>query len=48
MAMNVINQVRSITQIAKAVAGGDFTKNIDAGARGEIPELKQTVNGMEK
>ncbi|TFK18039.1 hypothetical protein FA15DRAFT_731614 [Coprinopsis marcescibilis] len=46
MAMNLTNQVRSIAQVTKAVAGGDLTKKIDVDARGEILELKDTVNGM--
>ncbi|KAF6745806.1 two-component histidine kinase Le.nik1-like protein [Ephemerocybe angulata] len=46
MAMNLTNQVRSIAQVTKAVAGGDLTKKIDVDARGEILELKETVNGM--
>jgi len=46
MAMNLTNQVRSIAQVTKAVAGGDLTKKIDVDVRGEILELKETVNGM--
>ncbi|KAJ2913125.1 hypothetical protein MD484_g7293, partial [Candolleomyces efflorescens] len=46
MAMNLTNQVRSIAQVTKAVAGGDLTKKITVDARGEILELKETVNGM--
>ena len=43
MAMNLTNQVRSIAQV---VAGGDLTKKIVVDVRGEILELKETVNGM--
>ncbi|KAF6745431.1 hypothetical protein DFP72DRAFT_51964 [Ephemerocybe angulata] len=46
MAMNCTIKVRQITRVTKAVAAGDLTKKIDAGARGEILELKDTVNGM--
>jgi osomolarity two-component system, sensor histidine kinase NIK1 len=46
MAMNLTNQVRSIAQVTKAVAGGDLTKKIEVDVRGEILELKETVNGM--
>ncbi|MCF2527907.1 response regulator [Yinghuangia sp. KLBMP8922] len=46
MASNLTGQVRSIAQIATAVAGGDLTRKIDADARGEILELKTTINAM--
>jgi osomolarity two-component system sensor histidine kinase NIK1 len=46
MAMNLTNQVRSIADVTKAVAGGDLTKKIEVDVRGEILELKETVNGM--
>ena len=46
MAMNLTNQVRSIAQVTKAVAGGDLTKKIEVDVCGEILELKETVNGM--
>ncbi|KAG2131142.1 hypothetical protein BD769DRAFT_1723957 [Suillus cothurnatus] len=46
MAMNLTNQVRSIAEVTKAVAGGDLTKKIEVDVRGEIKELKETVNGM--
>src|SRR5271170_5863263 len=46
MAMNLTNQVRSIAQVTKAVAGGDLTKKIEVDVKGEILELKETVNGM--
>ncbi|KAF9481492.1 histidine kinase [Pholiota conissans] len=46
MAMNLTNQVRSIAEVTKAVAGGDLTKKIEVDVRGEILELKETVNGM--
>ena len=40
------NQVRSIAQVTKAVAVGDLSKQIEVDARGEIQDLKNTVNGM--
>ena len=46
MAMNLTNQVRSIAQVTKAVAGGDLTKKIVVDVRGEFLELKETVNWM--
>ncbi|KDQ51728.1 hypothetical protein JAAARDRAFT_139768 [Jaapia argillacea MUCL 33604] len=46
MAMNLTNQVRSIAQVTKAVASGDLTKKIEVDVRGEILELKETVNEM--
>ncbi|KIO00920.1 hypothetical protein M404DRAFT_29123, partial [Pisolithus tinctorius Marx 270] len=46
MAMNLTNQVRSIAEVTKAVAAGDLTKKIQVDVRGEIMELKETVNGM--
>ncbi|KAH8103228.1 hypothetical protein DFH11DRAFT_1692635 [Phellopilus nigrolimitatus] len=46
MAMNLTDQVRSITEVTKAVAGGDLTKKITVDVRGEILDLKETVNGM--
>ena len=46
MAMNLTNQVRSIAQVTKAVAGGDLTKKITVDVKGEILDLKETVNEM--
>ena len=40
MAGNLTDQVRSIAQVATAVAGGDLTQKIAVDARGEILELK--------
>ncbi|MGB6570869.1 MAG: ATP-binding protein, partial [Trebonia sp.] len=39
-------QVRNIAQVTTAVAQGDLTKKIDVDARGEILELKTTINTM--
>ena len=38
--------MRSIIEVTKAVAGGDLTKKIGVDVKGEILELKDTVNGM--
>ncbi len=46
MADNLTSQVRNIAQIATAVAQGDLGKKIDVDARGEILELKTTINTM--
>ena len=46
MAKNLTHQVCSIAEVTKAVAGGDLTKKIEIDERGEILELKETVNGM--
>ncbi|HEY4017481.1 MAG TPA: response regulator, partial [Pseudonocardiaceae bacterium] len=46
MAGNLTSQVRSIAQVATAVAKGDLTRKIDVDARGEILELKTTINTM--
>ena len=46
MGMNLTNQVWSIAEVTKAVVGGDLTKKIEVDVRGEILELKETVNGM--
>ncbi|MEU5300744.1 HAMP domain-containing protein [Streptomyces noursei] len=48
MALNLTSQVRNIAQVTTAVANGDLTKKIDVDARGEILELKDTVNTMVK
>ncbi|MEU3038371.1 HAMP domain-containing protein [Streptomyces griseoaurantiacus] len=46
MADNLTSQVRNIAQVATAVASGDLSKKIDVDARGEILELKNTINTM--
>ena len=46
MASNLTDQVRSIAQVTTAVANGDLSKKIMVDARGEILELKNTVNTM--
>ena len=44
--MNLTNQVRSIAEVTKAVASGYLTKRITVDVRGEMLDLKKTVNGM--
>ncbi|MCC9307910.1 HAMP domain-containing protein [Kitasatospora sp. RB6PN24] len=46
MAHNLTSQVRNIAQVTTAVAHGDLTRKIDVDARGEILELKTTINTM--
>jgi signal transduction histidine kinase/HAMP domain-containing protein/CheY-like chemotaxis protein len=46
MAGNLTGQVRNIAQVTTAVAQGDLSKKIDVDARGEILELKTTINTM--
>jgi len=46
MASNLTNQVRNIAEVTTAVARGDLSKKITVDARGEILELKNTVNTM--
>jgi signal transduction histidine kinase/HAMP domain-containing protein/DNA-binding NarL/FixJ family response regulator len=46
MAGNLTSQVRNIAQVTTAVAQGDLSKKIDVDARGEILELKSTINTM--
>jgi HAMP domain-containing protein/CheY-like chemotaxis protein/signal transduction histidine kinase len=46
MASNLTSQVRNIAQVTTAVANGDLTKKITVDARGEIQELKNTINIM--
>ncbi|MBV9729202.1 MAG: HAMP domain-containing protein [Pseudonocardiales bacterium] len=46
MANNLTSHVRNIAQVTTAVANGDLSKKIDVDARGEILELKTTINTM--
>ena len=43
---NLTSQVRNIAQVTTAVANGDLSQKITVDARGEILELKSTVNTM--
>ena len=46
MAGNLTSQVRNIAQVTTAVANGDLSKKITVDVRGEILELKDTINTM--
>ena len=46
MAANLTNQVRNIAEVTTAVASGDLGKKITVEAKGEIQELKSTINTM--
>ncbi|WP_296206060.1 HAMP domain-containing protein, partial [uncultured Hyphomicrobium sp.] len=46
MASNLTTQVRNIAEVATAIAGGDLSKKIAVDVRGEVLELKETINTM--
>src|SRR5260370_19762264 len=46
MAGNLTAQVRNIAEVTTAVAGGDLSRKITVDVRGEILELKDTINTM--
>src|SRR6202035_4061808 len=46
MADNLTDQVRNIAQVTTAVASGDLSQHITVPARGEILQLKDTINKM--
>jgi len=46
MAGNLTSQVRNIAEVTTAVANGDLSKKITVDVRGEILELKETINTM--
>ncbi|PYK26916.1 MAG: hybrid sensor histidine kinase/response regulator, partial [Verrucomicrobia bacterium] len=46
MASNLTSQVRNIAAVTTAVANGDLAKKITADVRGELLELKDTINRM--
>jgi HAMP domain-containing protein/CheY-like chemotaxis protein/signal transduction histidine kinase len=46
MASNLTAQVRNIAEVTTAVANGDLSKKITVDVRGEIAELKNTINTM--
>jgi osomolarity two-component system, sensor histidine kinase NIK1 len=46
MASNLTNQVRSISEVTKAVALGDLGKLVNVDVQGEMLDLKLTVNSM--
>jgi HAMP domain-containing protein/signal transduction histidine kinase/DNA-binding response OmpR family regulator len=46
MASNLTGQVRNIAEVATAIARGDLSRKITVDVRGEILELKETLNTM--
>ncbi|TGQ34586.1 MULTISPECIES: HAMP domain-containing protein [unclassified Mesorhizobium] len=46
MATNLTGQVRNIAEVTTAVASGDLSKKITVDVKGEILELKNTINTM--
>jgi len=46
MAGNLTAQVRNIAEVASAIAGGDLSRKITVDVRGEILQLKETLNTM--
>jgi HAMP domain-containing protein/signal transduction histidine kinase/DNA-binding response OmpR family regulator len=46
MASNLTTQVRNIADVSTAIASGDLSKKIDVDVKGEILELKNTINTM--
>src|SRR5207248_2291253 len=46
MAWNLTGQVRNIADVTTAVANGDLSKKITVDVKGEILELKNTINTM--
>ena len=46
MASNLTTQVRNIADVSTAIASGDLSKKIDVDVRGEVLELKNTINTM--
>jgi len=46
MASNLTTQVRNIADVSTAIASGDLSKKIDVDVRGEVLELKETINTM--
>src|SRR5207253_2523773 len=46
MAANLPDQVRNIAGVTTAVANGDLTKKITVDVKGEILDLKNTINTM--
>src|SRR5688572_4194161 len=46
MASNLTGQVRNIAEVTTAVANGDLSRKIEVDVKGEILELKNTINTM--
>src|SRR5205085_1574576 len=46
MASNLTGQVRNIAEVSTAIASGDLSRKITADVKGEILQLKETINTM--
>ena len=46
LALNLTTQVRAIAEVATAVTKGDLTRSVSVEARGEVLQLKDTINQM--
>src|SRR5207237_1279528 len=46
LANNLTAQVRNIAEVTTAVANGDLSRKISVDAKGEVQELKNTINTM--
>src|SRR5262249_3500657 len=46
MANNLTTQVRNIAEVATAIAAGDLSRKITVDVRGEVLEVKRTINTM--
>jgi signal transduction histidine kinase/DNA-binding response OmpR family regulator/HAMP domain-containing protein len=46
MASNLTGQVRNIAYVATAIAGGDLSRKITVDVKGEMLQLKETINSM--
>src|SRR5205085_604557 len=46
MASNLTGQVRNIAEVTTAIASGDLSRKITADVKGEILQLKETINTM--
>src|SRR6185503_16255091 len=46
MANNLTTQVRNIAEVSTAIANGDLSKQITVDVKGEVLELKRTINTM--
>src|SRR5512144_447365 len=46
MASNLTAQVRNIAEVSTAIAGGNLSKKITVDVKGEILQLKETINTM--
>lgn len=46
MADNLTRQVRSIANVTKAVAEGDLSRKVEIEAKGEVRDLRDTINTM--